>query len=84
LAKRVNQCPKRHYLNPKARVDIKNGQLKAIEAMLRVSRRHVHALMFEASFHFRSLTTTKPITKGRFTLWTMKLSHGRLSDVIGR
>jgi hypothetical protein len=23
-------------------------------------------------------------TKGRFTLWTMKSSHGRLSDVIGR
>jgi hypothetical protein len=22
--------------------------------------------------------------KGRFTLWTMKSSHGRLSDVIGR
>jgi hypothetical protein len=23
-------------------------------------------------------------SKGRFTLWTMKSSHGRLSDVIGR
>jgi hypothetical protein len=26
----------------------------------------------------------QPRSKGRFTLWTMKSSHGRLSDVNGR
>ena len=56
-------CPIIHWLNPKARVDIKNGQLKAIKAMLRLSGRHVHTLMFKFGFYFKSLTTTKPITK---------------------
>lgn len=54
-----------HYtlVKPKARIDIKNGQLKAIKAVLRLSRCHVHAMMFEFGFYFQSLTTlTKPIT----------------------
>ena len=52
-----------HQLNPKACVDIKNDQFKAIKAALRLSRCHVHALMFEVGFYFRSFTITKPIVK---------------------
>ena len=49
----------------KVRVDVKNGQLKAIEAMFRISQRLVHALLFEVGLfiYFQWLTTTKPITK---------------------
>ena len=37
--------------NPNARVDIKNGQLKAIKAVWRLSwHSHVHVLMFKVSF----------------------------------
>ena len=50
-----------HQSNPKACVDVKNGQLKAIKTALRLSQHHVHILMFEVGFHFWSLTTTKPI-----------------------
>ena len=50
-------------LNPKARVDVKNGQLKAIKAVLRLSRRPIHALIFKVRFYFQSFTTTKPIIK---------------------
>ena len=56
-------CPIIHWLNPKSRVNVKNDQLKAIKATLGLSRRHVYALMFEVSFYFLSLTTTKPIIK---------------------
>ena len=52
-----------NHLNPKARVNVKNGQLKAIKATLRLSRPPIHALMFEVGFYFRSLTSTKPIVK---------------------
>lgn len=41
-----------HKLNSKARVDIKNDHLKAIKVALRLSRRRVHALLFEADFYF--------------------------------
>ena len=30
-------CPITHQLNPKTRVDIKNGQLKVIKAVLKLS-----------------------------------------------
>ena len=50
-----------YRLNPKAHVDVKNGQLKAFKTVLRLSQYHVHALMFEIGFYFRSLTTTKRI-----------------------
>ena len=56
-------CPIIDMLNPKARVDVKNDELKAIKTTLRLSQRLVHALMFEVGFYFQSLTTTKPIIK---------------------
>ena len=61
-----HRCPIIHGLNPKARVNMKNGQLKAIEAALRPSQRHVHATMFEVDFYlfiFLSFTFTKPTIK---------------------
>ena len=58
-----DRCPIIHRLNPKARVDIKNGQLKAMKAALRFSRRHVHTLIFKVGFYFQLLTITKPIIK---------------------
>ena len=58
-----HRCPIIHQLNPKAHVIIKNGQLKAIKATLRLSQHPIHTLMFEVSFYFQSLTTTKPIVK---------------------
>jgi hypothetical protein len=42
-----------HQLNPKARVDVRFGLLKAIKAALILSRRPVHALMFEVGFYFQ-------------------------------
>ena len=45
-------CPIIHRLNPKARVDIKNDQLKAIKVALRSSRYLVHALLFKSDFLF--------------------------------
>ena len=56
-----HQCPIIHMLNSKACFKVKNGQLKAIKATLRLSRRPIHALMFKGGFMFLSLTTTKPI-----------------------
>ena len=56
-------CPIMHWLNFKACANVKNGQLKAIEVALRLSRRRVHALMFEVRFYFQSLITKKPIIK---------------------
>ena len=41
-----------HWLNLQVCVNVKNGQLKAIKAPLRLSRRHVLALMFGAGFFF--------------------------------
>ena len=58
-----DRCPIIHRLNPKARVDIKNGQLKAMKAALRFSRHHVHTLIFKVGFYFQLLTITKPIIK---------------------
>ena len=58
-----HRCYKTHWLNPKARVDFRDGQLKAIKTTLRLSQRPAHALMFEIGFCFQSFTTTKPITK---------------------
>ena len=46
------QCPIIHRLNPKARVNVKNGQLKAIKVALRLSRCLVHARVFEVGFYF--------------------------------
>ena len=58
-----HQCPIIHRLNHNTHVDIKNDQLKAIKAALRLSRCLSHDLMFEVGFYFRSLTITKPIIK---------------------
>lgn len=58
-----HQCSEIHRLNPKARVDVKFGLLKAIKAALKLSRRPVHGLMFQVGCYFRSLTTMKPIIK---------------------
>jgi hypothetical protein len=58
-----HQCPIIHQLNPKAPFDIKNGQSKAMKAALRLSRRHVHTLIFEIGFYFQSLIATKPLIK---------------------
>ena len=57
------RCPIVHRLNPKARVDVKNDQLKAIKAALGLSRCPVHVVTFKVGFYFESLTTTKPITR---------------------
>ena len=56
-------CPIIHRLNPKACVNVKNDQLKAIKVVLRLSQCHVLALMFKVGFYFRSLTITKPMIK---------------------
>ena len=45
-----HRCPIIHQFSHKVRVDVKNDQLKAIEAALRLSQHHVHALMFEVDF----------------------------------
>ena len=47
-----HRCPVIHWLNPKAHVNIKNDKLKAIKAVLRLSRRHAHAMMFKVDFYF--------------------------------
>jgi hypothetical protein len=52
-----------HRLNLKVHLNVRNGQLKTTKAALKLSPRHVHALMFKVGFYFRSLTTTKPIVK---------------------
>jgi hypothetical protein len=36
----------------KTRVNVKNDQLKAIKATLRLSRHLVHALMFKTGFYY--------------------------------
>lgn len=59
-----HRCPIRHQLSLKVGVNVKTGQLKAIKAALRLSRRHVQALMSEVGFYFRSLTTAKPNSLG--------------------
>ena len=46
------QCSIVHQLYPKACVDIKNDQLKAVKAALRLSQRLVHALVFKVGFYF--------------------------------
>ena len=51
------RCPILHQFSHKARVDIKNGRLKAIEAALRLSRCLVHNVMLEVGFYFQLLTT---------------------------
>ena len=58
-----HRCLIIHRLNPKAHVDIKNNQSKAIKALLRLSRRLVHAMMFKVGFYFQSLINTKSIIK---------------------
>jgi hypothetical protein len=50
------RCPMMHWFSHKARVNIKNGRLKAIKAALSLSRRLVHDMMFEVHFYFQSLT----------------------------
>ena len=57
-----------------AHVDVKRGQLMAIKAALRLSRRLVHAMMFKVGFYFRSLTTTKPIIKEGYGLFGTPVS----------
>ena len=47
-----HECPIIQQLNPEIRVDVKNGQLKAIKVALNLSPRHVHALIFKAGFYF--------------------------------
>ena len=47
-----HMCSIMHQLNPKAHVDIKNDQLKVIKVVLRLSRHHVHALVFEVGSYF--------------------------------
>jgi hypothetical protein len=44
----------------------------------------LHFFFFFFFFLFFFFLVKPKVTKGRFTLWTMKSSHGRLSDVIGR
>jgi hypothetical protein len=45
-----HQCPIRYLFSHKARVNVKNGRLKAIKVALSLSRRPIHALMFEVGF----------------------------------
>jgi hypothetical protein len=58
-----HQCPIRYLFSHKARVNVKNGRLKAIKVALSLSRRPIHALMFEVGFKLQSPTTTQPIIK---------------------
>jgi hypothetical protein len=46
------QCSIIHWLNSKAFVAVKNGQLKAIKVALRLSGRPIHAPMFEVGFYY--------------------------------
>lgn len=46
------RCPMIHRLNPKAHVNIKNGQLKVIKAVLSLSQHLIHTLLFEIGFYF--------------------------------
>ena len=47
-----HRCPIIHRFNLEARVEVKNGQLKAIKGASISSQRHVQALMFEVGFYF--------------------------------
>ena len=55
-----HQCPIIQRFNPEALVDVKNGQLKAIRAALRLSRHLVHALMFKVDFIYLFSVTYNP------------------------
>lgn len=59
----MNQCPILHRFLDNTHVDVKNDELKAIKATMRLSWCHVHALMFEVGIYFWSLTTKNPIVK---------------------
>ena len=54
-----HRCPIIHRIHPKAHVDVRNGQLHAIKATWRLSRRLVHALMFELISTFNHLQPQK-------------------------
>ena len=64
-----HRCPIGYRFSHKARVDVDNGRLTATKAALSLSRRLVHALLFEVGLYFRSLTTTKPISKEALIFW---------------
>jgi hypothetical protein len=65
-----HRCPIIHQLNLKARVNIKNGQLKAIKVTLRLSQCHVHAPIVEHGFHF-------------LIIYNHKINHYGSSDLFG-
>ena len=60
---RGHWCLMIHWFSHKAHVNVKSEQVKAIKAALRLSRHHVHALVFKVGLFCRSLSTTKPIVK---------------------
>lgn len=64
-----------HQLNLKARVDVENGQLKAIKAALRLSQRHVHAPMFEVGFYFYSFKSQNQSLRRLQIIWTPMSRH---------
>ena len=45
-----HHCPVIHQLNPKAHVNVKNGQLKVMKVALWLSQRPIHALLFEVGY----------------------------------
>ena len=58
-----HRCFTIHWLIPKTRVDVNNGQLKVIKATLRLSRHRVYVMMFEVGIYLQSLTITKAIAE---------------------
>ena len=71
----IKGIPSWCWLNPKARVDVKTGQLKAIKVALRLSQHPVHALMFRIGYYFWSLTTTIPILRRLRLFGTLVSRH---------
>ena len=51
-------CPIMHQFSHKARVDAKNGRLKAIKSALSLSQCLAHNVMFKVDFYVQSVTTT--------------------------
>ena len=74
-----HRCPIIHRLNLKAGVIVKNGQLKAIKAALRLSRCHVHTLIFEVGFYLLLIYKHKIVHYGRpYLFGTPVVSHHKV------
>ena len=62
-------CSIIQWLNLKVCADVINSQLKAIKAVLRLSRRHVQALMFKVGFIFNHLRLQNQSLRKLQVIW---------------